>query len=161
MRRSKVKRQSTPIQKFAITLLVVLIVGGSLYAYFSTRHYRVRSITRTFMNDEKQGNYGSSWDLLHSYMKKDFPQSDYEKMRSQLFLNDFKATSISYRILHIKHLSSWSPTTSAPKFNDVYKVTLSETFDSQFGEERLQSLLYLARDSKNDERWRILWKLGS
>lgn len=156
----KMKRRTSvgSPKKAFILFITLLLLGGSLWFYLSTRHYQIRSITRTYMYYEKSGDYGSSWNLLHSTMKKNMTQAQYVQVKSQLYLQDFKASGFSYKIRWIRHLASWHPTTSSLSLKDVYKVRLYQTFNSQFGRQTIISTLYLARDKTSQNKWRILWE---
>ncbi|WEG13748.1 hypothetical protein PU629_05115 [Pullulanibacillus sp. KACC 23026] len=153
----KRKKTTTSPKKILISLLVLLILGLCLTYFLYSRHYLIRSVTRTFMYYEQSGDYGSSWEMLHSDMKAQMKQSTYVETKSQIYLNDFKAQSFSYKIEHIRHLSAWHPSNSSKTYDNVYEVTVAQSFDSQFGDETLTSQLFLARDKKNQSKWSILW----
>lgn len=154
------RRSSNPSKspkKMIIGLLIVLIVGAGLTIYLSTRHYQIRYVTRHFMYYEQSGDFGTAWSMLHSLEKTNMNQATYVKTKSQIYLEDFKASSYSYKIKRIRHLNTWHLTKSLT-FHNVYRVTIDQSFKSQFGPKIMISEIYVARDKKEQNRWTILWE---
>lgn len=152
------KQQKSP-KKSLIIFLLILIIGGALTFYLSTRHYQIRYVTHRYTYYEESGDFGSAWNMLHSLMKSKVNQATYVQTKSQIYLNDFKATAYHYKIKRIRHLNTWYLTKKNPVHN-VYRVTIDESFNSQFGRKIMIYNIYFARDSKDRNRWCVLWQLS-
>jgi hypothetical protein len=154
-------RQSNPTNRapklILLLILILLVIGAGLYFVYTNPHREAVSVVRTYVSYEEKGDYGAAWGLLDSNLKAQMDQATYINLRSQLFLVSLKAHAYEYKIDKVKHYKTWHPDKKSGVLNNVYQVTVEQQFKSQFGEQTLITKLYLTRDKKSNNNWRILW----
>jgi hypothetical protein len=154
-------KQSKPTNrapKLIFLLILILLVTGAIFYYFYTNpHREAVSVVRTYVSFEETGDYGAAWSLLDSSLKAKLDQATYINLRSQLFLVSLKAHAYKYKIDKVRHYKTWHFDKTSQVLNNVYQVTIEQQFKSQFGEQELFTKLYLIKDKKANNYWRILW----
>jgi uncharacterized protein HemX len=157
----RLARQSKPANRgpklVLLLILILLVVGAGLYYFYSYPHRQAVSVARTYISYEETGDYGAAWELLDARQKAQMDQATYISLRSQLFLQSLKAHAFDYKIDKVTHFNTWRPDRTAMVLKNVYQITIEQQFKSQFGEQTLISRLYLTKDPKAKNNWRILF----
>ena len=140
-----------------ISIVILLIVGAGAYYVYTYPHRQAVDVARTYVAYEDAGDYAAAWGLLDARQKTQLNQATYIDLRSKLFLESLKAHSFNYKVDKVRHLKTWQPGKTASVLKNVYQITVEQQFKSQFGDQVLITKLYLTKDKKANNNWRILW----
>ncbi|MBD3921497.1 hypothetical protein H8B09_22205 [Paenibacillus sp. PR3] len=146
-----------------LLLIGIVVVCGwlttkGLHLLFTTgRAEEAEHVVDKFYKLEQEGDYGSSWELLHSSMKEHFPKDEYIQKRAHIFMQDFKSDSYLYELGKSKALSSLQLKENGKdlELDHVYAVKVTQDFDTLYGPIQLVQMCYVAEE--NGE-WSLLWK---
>ncbi|TCP23488.1 hypothetical protein EV207_1305 [Scopulibacillus darangshiensis] len=145
--------------KLILTVIIFILLAGAAgggYIYFkNSRENQVIATVKDFYKYEKKGDFGSSWELFHSQMKKHFKKADYIQKRTHVLMQDFDTKTFTFKIGKLTHIKNWHPGGGAKVLKSVYKVPVTQTFHSVFGIFSIEQDVYLSME-KGD--WKILWK---
>ena len=146
-----------------LLLIGIVVVCGwmttkGLQLLFATgRAEEAEQVVDQFYRLEQEGDYGSSWELLHSSMKEQYPKDHYIQQRAHIFMQDFKSETYLYELGKSKSLSGFQlkQNGKALELDHVYAVQVTQDFDTLYGPIQLVQTCYVAEE--NGE-WSLLWK---
>lgn len=152
----KLRRSQTrsPLFTLFITLSAVITLLLLLKPMFFSSEKDVRTVVDSFYTYEQKGEYSSSWELLHSSMKKRFTKGHYIQDRAHVFMNHFGVETFTYTLGKPDKLKAWKMSEDSSAFKSVYKVTVIQTFKGKYGNFDLEQDVFVAKE-KGD--WGILW----
>lgn len=110
-----------------------------------------------FYKLEQEGDYGSSWELLHSTMKEHFPKDQYIQKRAHIFMQDFDSDTYLYEVGKSTSVSGFQLKENGKEteLDHVYAVKVTQDFHTLYGPIQLVQMCYVAEE--NGE-WSLLWK---
>jgi hypothetical protein len=146
-----------------LLLIGIIILCGwlttkGLQLLFTTgRAEEAEHVVDQFFKLEQEGDYGSSWELLHSSMKEHYPKDEYIQKRAHIFMQDFKSETYLYEIGRSKPVASLQLKENGKEaeLDQVYAVKVIQDFETLYGPIQLVQTCYAAEE--NGE-WSVLWK---
>ena len=146
------RNRSFPLLFIVITVVIVFIFVILLNSF---QRSSPKEVVEAFYQYEQKSDFGSSWELFHSSMKKKFPKNSYVTERSHIYMGHFEVSTFSYNIKESEEVSSFKMTKEGPTFHDVYKVPVELEFPSKFGLFTIKQDVYVV---KEDQKWKIVWE---
>ncbi|HWO76586.1 MAG TPA: hypothetical protein VNM69_11925 [Bacillus sp. (in: firmicutes)] len=137
---------------FVLLLGLVLVIG-----FFGVSTFGANSpeeVVELFYEYEKDGDFGNSWELFHSEMKKRFDKSDYIQTKNHVFFGHMAVDTFDVEIGDTDKLNRWTLGKDGPVFQNVYQVEVTLTFKSQFG---LFDMVFYCYTVEEDGDWKVLW----
>lgn len=141
-----------------IVILCGWLTTKGLQMLFATgRAEEAEHVVDEFYKLEQEGDYGSSWELLHSSMKELYPKDHYIQQRAHIFMQDFKSESYLYEVGKSKLLSHFPMEENGKnlELEHVYAVEVTQDFETLYGPIQLVQMCYVTEE--NGE-WSMLWK---
>lgn len=145
------KRRKNPLVLIAIG---IAILGIAIASLVGAKKSDPENLVKEFYEFEQEGDFGSSWELFHSQMKKRFNKDQYIQSRAHVFMQDMKVKSFSYEIGKPEKLDEWKVAKGAAVLKEVYKISIYQTFHSQFGKFMIEQTCFV---TKEKGEWRLLW----
>lgn len=146
-------------RKRPIPLLFFIIIAVVVFLFFfflnSFQLNSPEEVVEAFYQYEQKSDFGSSWELFHSSMKKKFLKRSYVTERSHIYMSHFGVSTFSFKIKESEKLSSFKMEKEGPTFHDVYKVPVELHFISKFGVFTIEQDVYVV---KENQEWKIVWK---
>jgi hypothetical protein len=139
-----------------IGLIIVGVIILLITIFFSQN--RPESVVREFYEYEQKGDFGSAWELFYSTMKERFPKNGYVTERSHIYMGHYGVTTFDFTVSNAEKIKNWKMTKDGPKFKEVYKVKVEQTFLSKFGTFTIQQDVYVMKEK---DQWKIAWEFGS
>jgi hypothetical protein len=135
-----------------VFVLGLILVG---YLYIPTpSQWQAERVVSKFYHLEQQGDFGGSWELFHSQMKKKFDKQTYIQKRAHVLMQDFGTQTFDFEIGRVHTEKDWKMASDAAQLTDVYWFPVYMTFHSTFGYFTLEQNVYV---TKEKDEWRILW----
>ena len=145
------RKRKNPLMIVAISIAVLGIAVASL---IGSHKNEPKKLVEEFYQLEQEGDFGSSWELFHSQMKKRFNKDQYIQTRAHVFMQDMKVESFTFEIGEMKKIHNWKAEQGAIELKEVYKITIHQTLNSQFGKFVVVQECFLAKEKGE---WRLLW----
>ncbi len=111
-------------------------------------------VIKTFYQYEKEGDFGNSWNLFHSEMKKRFAKSTYIQTKNHVFLGHMGVKTFDVKVGEVKKVKRFTFSKDGLTFKDARKAEVTLLFDSQFGELVINQTCYVVREKGE---WKVLW----
>jgi hypothetical protein len=135
-----------------IGLGIALLFIGNLY--LSSPKHQARKVASSFYTYEQRGDYASSWSLFHSSMKDKFQQGPYIQDRDHVFMEHFGVETFSFKLSKATKVENWKFTNGAPSLDLVYKMTVTQTFESKYGNFAIYQNVFAVQENG---LWKIIW----
>ncbi|MFG6147858.1 hypothetical protein [Halobacillus sp. B23F22_1] len=148
------------MKKNRIRILPILAVGFIaliivlLFFLFNSSEQQAKRVVHDFYTYEQEGDFSSSWQLLHPYMKDKFTKGHYIQDRAHVFMNHFGVTTFSYEVEGVEKIKDWKMEEDLEALNEVYMMTVIQTYKGKYGHFDLYQNVFAA---KEEEEWTILW----
>jgi hypothetical protein len=111
-------------------------------------------VIEEFYEYEQNGDFGNSWEMFHSEMKKKFGKSSYIQTKNHVFLGHMGVDTFEVKVGEIEKIKKFPFSKDGPTFKDVRSTKVDLLFDSQFGELTISQVCYVAQEQGE---WKILW----
>jgi hypothetical protein len=111
-------------------------------------------VIEEFYEYEQKGDFGNSWEMFHSEMKKKFGKSSYIQTKNHVFLGHMGVDTFEVEVGEIETLKKFPFSKNGPVFKDVRSAKVDLLFESQFGEMTISQVCYVAQEKGE---WKILW----
>ncbi|GGF30196.1 hypothetical protein GCM10010954_31660 [Halobacillus andaensis] len=148
------------MKKNRIKILPILVVGlipliiALVLFLFNLSEQQAKRVVDDFYTYEQEGDFSSSWQLLHPYMKDKFTKGHYIQDRAHVFMNHFGVTTFSYEVEGAEKIKDWKMEEDRDALNEVYMMTVIQTYKGKYGHFDLYQKVYAA---KEEGEWTILW----
>lgn len=147
-------RRKNPLPLF-IAGFVIVSVLIFLFVNISNRHANTPDqVIEDFYDYEKEGDFGSSWELFHSEMKKKFSKSSYIQTKHHVFIGHMDVDTFEVEIDKITDIKDFKYSNEGPTFTKGKKAEVWLHFDSQFGKITIGQTCYVVEE---EGEWRVLW----
>jgi hypothetical protein len=146
------KRSPVPLILLGIGIIFFIVLITTI-----TGKEEVKSpeqVIKEFYKYEQKGDFGNSWELFHSQMKKKFDKSSYIQTKNHVFLGHMGVDTFKVKIGETKKMKNFTFSKEGPKFKDVRSTEVDLLFDSQFGVLTISQVCYVAQEKGE---WKILW----
>ncbi|ARK32223.1 hypothetical protein [Halalkalibacter krulwichiae] len=147
----KFKNRQQPIQLFMI-FGVFLVVIALLFAFFPTNSGV--QVIKTFYKHEQKQEFWNSYELFHPFMKERFTRNRYIDQRSHIFVSHFGVETYELEFGRSKKVKNWKMTQDHEPIEEVFKVPVTKTYESDYGRFTIQQDVFAA---KEDGNWYVLW----
>ncbi|KMK75661.1 hypothetical protein [Alkalihalobacillus pseudalcaliphilus] len=125
-------------------VIFLLIPSGSNHA---------EKTVHSFYQYEQEGNFSSSWQLLHPTIQERFPISSYIQDRAHVFMGHFGTDSFEYTLENPNKVSNFQM--NDEKTIDGYSIKVHQYYDSKYGQLTLTQNVIV---SKVEKEWLIFWE---
>ncbi|MCP3027968.1 hypothetical protein [Halobacillus sp. A5] len=147
----KQQRKFLPI----LFICLFLIASTSLVIFlFNNSKQQAKGAVDEFYTYEQEGDFSSSWQLLHPYMKEKFSKGHYIQDRAHVFMNHFGVTTFSYTIERTEKLKDWKMEDGLDPVDKAYQVEVVQTFKGKYGHFDLHQNVFAAEE---EGEWKIMW----
>jgi hypothetical protein len=148
--RGRANRKKLIAIVIAIAIAIILLL--KVFSLFKSEPERV---VKEFYSYEAEGEFGKSWGLFHSGMKKKFPKrGDYIQNREHVFMQHMEVDTFTFEVGNAKKRKQWKMRSEAGSLYDVYEVPVTQSFDSRFGKFELKQSCFV---TKEKGEWKVLW----
>jgi hypothetical protein len=146
-------------RKNPVLLLLIGIVGAVLIILFVSvlgngGGESPEQVIEEFYEYEQNGDFGNSWEMFHSEMKKKFGKSSYIQTKNHVFLGHMGVDTFEVKVGEIEKIKKFPFSKDGPTFKDVRSAKVDLLFDSQFGVLTISQVCYVAQEKGE---WKILW----
>jgi hypothetical protein len=146
-----VRKRRNPV---IILGVAIALLGIALASLVGSLKSKPEKLVEQFFELEQEGDFGSSWELFHSQMKKRFNKDQYIQSRAHVFMQDMAAKSFSFELGDAKEIDEWRSAPDAPVLKNVQKITVYQTFNSRFGKFTIEHPCYVVKEKGE---WKLLW----
>ncbi|KJD46510.1 hypothetical protein [Paenibacillus terrae] len=103
---------------------------------------------------EQAGNFGDSWELFHSQMKKRFEKSTYVQQRAHVFMQDMGTDTFTFELSEPQAEYDIRTEQSGDELGKAYRITVTQHYKTRFGTFDIVQPCYVTQEG---EEWRVLW----
>lgn len=148
---AKAKRK----QKQLLVLFGIAIILILLFRVFFLMNNEPEELVEEFYSLEADGEFGQSWELFHSAMKKQFPnKSVYIQARAHVFMQDMEDETFKFEIGDSKKRKEWKMGRGSKTFKDVYEIPITLNYQSRFGKFAIEQNCFVVKEKGE---WKLLW----
>ncbi|MCM3786669.1 hypothetical protein M3231_27420 [Neobacillus mesonae] len=152
------KRRGNSLIKLVSTVIVIGLVALLFFsvrgALQSSEEEEAVNIVKEFYTYEQEGDFGSSWELFHSQMKEKYKKPDYVQTRAHVFMQHFGTNTFKLELSKPERHYDVQLIEGKETLGEVYIVTVTQTYNSSFGNFKIVQPVYAAEESGE---WRVLW----
>jgi hypothetical protein len=148
------RRRKNPAPMLLIGIGILLVV---IFIITITGRDEVKSpeqVIKDFYIYEKNGDFGNSWELFHSQMKKKFGKSSYIQTKNHVFMGHMGVDTFEMEVGETKKIKKFPFSKDGPIFKNVRSAKVDLQFKSQFGMLTISQVCYVAQEKGE---WKILW----
>ncbi|WP_152446056.1 hypothetical protein [Bacillus sp. THAF10] len=157
-RRGIGRRRSVESLRLGLVLLAITFIFLTIYLLFSLfggAERKALQVVERFYAYEQGGNYGQSWELLHSEMQARFDRASYVQDRAHVFNGHFGAETFAFEVVGgAEELRNWKLVKDGEPLGTVYQFVVEQEYHGKYGHFLFVQYVYVGQE--NDE-WRILW----
>jgi hypothetical protein len=151
------RRRRKPLPVILIGLLIIVAgVFLTKCAITSFSSDDPEEVVREFYNYEKEGDFGSSWELFHSEMQKRFSKGDYIQTKNHVFIGHMGVETFEVEIGEIENIGEWEYKRGdeVDTFTDVKAAEVDMIYESDYGLMTISQVCYVAQEKGE---WKVLW----
>jgi hypothetical protein len=146
------RKNPVPLLLIGIVLAVLIILFVSVLGNGGGES--PEQVIEEFYEYEQNGDFGNSWKMFHSEMKKKFGKSSYIQTKNHVFLGHMGVDTFEVKVGEIEKITKFPFSKDGPTFKDVRSAKVDLLFDSQFGVLTISQICYVAQEKGE---WKILW----
>lgn len=124
----------------------------SIQFFFSDKRAAIQA-AKQFYEFEQKGEFSSSWEMFHPFMKERFNKGYYIQDRSHVFMNHFGVETFQFELSKPKKVNDWKMTKNSKPI-DGYKLKVIQTYIGKYGNFQIHQDVFIT--NVNGE-WKILW----
>jgi hypothetical protein len=148
-------RHRIPLIQLVILLMVILSILLFYYNFlWSSVGNQVNKSVKEFYEYEQKGNYGSAWELFHSSMKEKFNKEQYIQQRALIYMQHLGAATFQFKAGKAEKMGTWSMSANSPALHDVYRIPVTQSFLSIFGEISIYQEVFAVEEN---DSWKLVW----
>jgi hypothetical protein len=148
------RRRKNPLPFILIGIGVILFIFFIVAVTGGDEAKSPEQVINEFYKYEKNGDFGNSWELFHSQMKKKFGKSSYIQTKNHVFMGHMGVDTFEVEVGELKKIKKFPFSKDGPIFKDVRSTKVDLQFKSQFGVLRISQVCYVAQEKGE---WKILW----
>jgi hypothetical protein len=148
------RRRKNPAPMLLIGIGILLVVIFIITITGGDEAKSPEQVINEFYKYEKNGDFGNSWELFHSQMKKKFGKSSYIQTKNHVFMGHMGVDTFEVEVGEMKKIKKFPFSKDGPIFKDVRSAKVDLQFKSQFGVLRISQVCYVALEKGE---WKILW----
>lgn len=142
-------------QKQWLILIVVAVALTLLVRGFFLLKNEPEELVEEFYSLEANGEFGQSWELFHSGMKKEFPnKSVYIQARAHVFMQDMEVETFKFKIGDSKKRKKWKMGKGSKTFKEVFEIPVTLNYESRFGKFVIEQNCLVVKEKGE---WKLLW----
>jgi hypothetical protein len=148
------RRRKNPVPLLLIGILVAVLIILFVSVLGNGEGESPEQVIEEFYEYEQNGDFGNSWEMFHSAMKKKFGKSSYIQTKNHVFLGHMGVDTFEVKVGEIEKIKKFPFSKDGPTFKDVRSAKVDLLFDSQFGVLTISQVCYVAQEKGE---WKILW----
>ncbi|RIW31869.1 hypothetical protein D3H55_14710 [Bacillus salacetis] len=148
------RKSPLPLLAFGLVLIFIVFLVLKSCAGGSSPPDSPETVIEKFYEYEQDGDFGNSWELFHSEMKKRFKKSSYIQTKNHVFLGHMGVETFDIEVGKMKKLEEWKMTSDGLVFKDVTEAEVTMKYDSQFGIMEISQTCYAVLEKGE---WKVLW----
>ncbi|WP_223701106.1 hypothetical protein [Sutcliffiella deserti] len=143
-----------PVIVLSLGIGVIVLFVYLLSTILISAEGKAERLVEDFYAYEQEGDYGRSWELMHSSMQERFQRGSYIQDRAHVFNNHFGAETFTYNVSDAEKLKSWKMVKDGETFDLAYKFKVEQTYKGKYGHFLFVQYVYVVKEEKD---WRIVW----
>ncbi|MFI8575774.1 hypothetical protein ACIGEL_08670 [Rossellomorea aquimaris] len=147
-------RRKSPVPLLFVGLGVIMIMIFLFISIGDEHANNPEQVIEDFYDFEKDGDFGSSWELFHSEMKKKFSKSSYIQTKNHVFMGHMGVDTFEVEIKEITDEKEFKFSKDGPIFKNVKKGEVLMKYESQFGKLIINQTCYAVQE---EGEWEIIW----
>jgi hypothetical protein len=147
-------RRKNPVPLLLIGIVVAVLIILFVSVLGNGEGESPEQVIEEFYEYEQNGDFGNSWEMFHSAMKKKFGKSSYIQTKNHVFLGHMGVDTFEVKVGEIEKIKKFPFSKDGPTFKDVRSAKVDLLFDSQFGVLTISQVCYVAQEKGE---WKILW----
>jgi hypothetical protein len=148
------RRRKNPVPLLLIGIVVAVLIILFVSVLGNGGGESPEQVIEEFYEYEQNGDFGNSWEMFHSAMKKKFGKSSYIQTKNHVFLGHMGVDTFEVKVGEIEKIKKFSFSKDGPTFKNVRSAKVDLLFDSQFGALTISQVCYVAQEKGE---WKILW----
>jgi hypothetical protein len=148
------RRRKIPVPLLLIVIGCILLILFFLSVLGDGKERSPDVVIEEFYQYEQNGDFGNSWEMFHSEMKKKFGKSSYIQTKNHVFLGHMGVDTFEVKVGEIEKIKKFSFSKDGLKFKNVRSAKVDLLFESQFGVLTISQVCYVAQEKGE---WKILW----
>lgn len=137
-----------------VAIVVLLLIFVAVKVLPSLGERGPEDVVEAFYLFEKEGDFGSAWELFHPSMQARFSKNAYVTERSHIYMSHFGVDTFSYELDGEEEVENFKMVKDGEVFPIAYYVEVSQTFKSKFGTFTVIQDVYAV---KHEEEWKVVW----
>ncbi len=134
--------------------LIVVLFFYLISSFLMGSERKARLVVEEFYEYESNGDYGRSWELLHTEIQERFNRGAYVQDRAHVFNGHFGADTFSYEVSGGKEWKDWRMVKGGDPFAQVYEFQVKQNYHGKYGHFVFVQYVYVLLE---DGEWRIVW----
>ncbi|WP_071460867.1 hypothetical protein [Bacillus massilinigeriensis] len=126
------RKRYSPTLKLLLICFSFLVLAAIFYKFISLESQAERAVEQ-FYQEEQEGNYSESWELLHPLLKEKFPKAVFIQDRTHVFMGHFGADTFSYSIESAGKVKNWRIEAEGKKFADGFRFLVTQSYKGKYG----------------------------
>jgi hypothetical protein len=148
------RRRVPPIVFPVIVLLVIILLLFGIGSWLFSGNRGVQEVVEDFYAYEADGDFSSSWELLHPFMQERFSKTSYMQDRTHVFIGHFGAETFTYTIGEAEEVEGWKMEEGGEPFGIAYKYLVTQHYQGKYGKFNFQQEVYVVEPK---DEWKIVW----
>jgi hypothetical protein len=148
------RRRKNPVPLLLIGIAGVVLIILFVSVLGNGGGESPEQVIEEFYEYEQNGDFGNSWEMFHSEMKKKFGKSSYIQTKNHVFFGHMGVDTFEVKVGEIEKIKKFSFSKDGPTFKNVRSAKVDLLFDSQFGVLTFSQVCYVAQEKGE---WKILW----
>lgn len=142
--------------------MIVLLLGAGLLgvliylvsSILISAEGKAERVVEDFYSFEQDGDYGQSWELLHSVMHDRFSRGAYIQDRAHVFNGHFGAESFEFEVSDAQELKQWRMEKGGKTFPVAFEFRVVQTYRGKYGHFEFVQYVYVVEEK---DEWRVVW----
>lgn len=141
-----------PLIIVIIVIIVLLIITVRFLTGFGEKG--PEDVVDAFYQYEKEGDFGSAWELFHPSMQERFTKNAYVTERSHIYMSHYGVDTFTFDLDGEEEVENIRMEKDGEVFQTAYYMKVHQTFKSKFGTFTISQDVYAV---KHEEEWKVVW----
>ncbi|MFE7063727.1 hypothetical protein ACFVAD_16380 [Sutcliffiella sp. NPDC057660] len=144
-------------QQLVLLLLGAGLLGIIIYLFSSiliSAEGKAERVVEDFYAFEQEGDYGRSWELLHSSLHDKFSRGSYIQDRAHVFNGHFGAETFTYEVSDAEKLNKWKMEKGGKVFETAFEFEVVQTYQGKYGHFEFVQYVYVVEEK---DEWKVVW----
>lgn len=150
------------VSMFLRKMCFVILIAGLLWllwlgvrmSFGTSEEAEAAGALEQFYRMEQSGNFGGSWELFHSQMKKKFEKSVYVQRRAHVFMQDMGTDTFTFELGEPEAAYDIRTEQGGGEIGKAYRITVTQHYQTLYGSFDIVQPCYVTQEAGD---WRVLW----